>query len=199
LSSSQEADVMSTDTNPASIATLVFLALTASITPVLAQERAVSTGAAEVNVQVGSRDSRIRCLDREARRIVERAVAGSPTVARMFADLEKSDLIVGIQLCPLPKPLLGEARIVMATPDVRYVRIRIKIPDSTDALISVLGHELQHALELAAARDVRTAEAQAELFRRIGYERHSGGYFETPAALDASRAVAAEIAHAPVK
>lgn len=190
---------MSIDTNPASIATLVLLTLTVSIAPGRTQERAASTGTAAVTVQVGSPDSRIRCLDRESRRIVALAVTGSPTVTRMVAELEKSDLIVGIQFCPLAKTLLGEARIVTATPDVRHVRIRIKIPNSTDALISVLGHELQHALELAAAPDVRSADAQADLYRRIGYERHSGGYFETQAALDAGRAVAAEIAHAPVK
>ena len=190
---------MSANTNPASIAALALLALIASIAPARAEERAVSTGAAEVNVQVGSPESRIRCLDREARQIVERAVASSPTVARMVAELEKSDLIVGIQLCPLPKTLLGETRIVMATPDVRYVRIRIKSPNAGDTLIAVLGHELQHAVELAAARDVRSAEAQADLYRRIGYERHSGGYFETQAALDAGRTVAAEITRAPVK
>ncbi len=190
---------MSANTNPASIATLVLLALTASIAPALAQETVASTEATEIGVQAGSRESRIRCLGREARRVVERAVAGSPTVARLVATLEKSDLIVGVQLCPLPKMLLGETRIVTATPDVRHVRIRIRIPNATDALIAVLGHELQHALELAAARDVRTAEAQADLFRRIGYERHSGGYFETEAALQAGRAVAAEIARAPLK
>jgi hypothetical protein len=190
---------MSTSTHATSIATTVLLALTAWIAPALAQEPVASTEGAEVKVQVGSRESRIRCLDREARQIVERAVVSSPTVARMVAELEKSDLIVGIQLCPLSRTLLGEARIVMATPDVRYIRIRIKSPNASDTLIAVLGHELQHAVELAAARDVRSAEAQADLYRRIGYERHSGGYFETQAALDAGRAVAAEIGHAPRK
>jgi hypothetical protein len=190
---------MSANTNPASIAALALLALTASIAPAQAQEPVAPTAGAEAKVKVGSPESRIRCLDREARQVVERAVASSPTVARMIIELEKSDLIVGIQLCPLSRTLLGETRIVMATPDVRYVRIRIKSPNASDTLIAVLGHELQHAVELAAARDVRSAEAQADLYRRIGYERHSGGYFETDAALNAGRAVAAEIAHAPLK
>jgi hypothetical protein len=129
----------------------------------------------------------------------------SSTVSRRHAMIRVSgttvriDLIVGVQLCPLPRTLLGEARIVTATPDVRHVRIRIKIPNATDALISVLGHELQHATALAAARKVRDAEAQARLYRRIGDERHSGGYFETEAALDIGRVVAAEIGHAPLK
>jgi hypothetical protein len=188
---------MSTKKRPTPIAALVLLALAAPTAPVLAQTPVASTEATVA--RVGSPESRIRCLDREARKIVERGVASSPTLARLVAELEKSDLIVGVQLCPLSKTLLGEARIVTATADVRHIRSRIKVPNATDALISVLGHEFQHALELASARDVRTAEAQAFFYRRIGYERHSGGFFETQAALDAGRAVAAEISRAPLK
>ena len=131
--------------------------------------------------------------------MVERAVAGSPTVARMVAELEQSDLIVGIQPCPLSKTLQGEARIVTATSDARYVRIRIKIPNVMDELIPVLGHEQQHARELAAAPDVRDAAGREQLYRRIGYEGHSGGFFETNAALEAGRTVAAEIHRASSK
>jgi hypothetical protein len=43
------------------------------------------------------------------------------------------------------------------------------------------------------------AEAQAEFYRRIGYERHSGGFYETDVALNAGRTVAAELGHAPGK
>jgi hypothetical protein len=190
---------MSTKINSASIAALVVLVLTAPAAPVPAQTPVASTGATELKVQVGSPASRGRGLDREARRVLEQAAAASSTVARLVTELERSDLIVGIQLCPLPRKLSGEMRTVTATPEVRHVRIRVNSPNAVPALIAVLGHELRHATELAAAPEVRDTDAQARLFRRIGYERYSGGYFETEAALEVGRMVAAEISRSPVK
>ena len=71
--------------------------------------------------------------------------------------------------------------------------MRVRIPNAWSGLISVLGHELQHATDLAAAPDAHDADAQARFYRRFGYERHSGGYFETEAALEVGRQGAAEI------
>jgi predicted DNA-binding transcriptional regulator YafY len=57
----------------------------------------------------------------------------------------------------------------------------------------VLGHELQHAMEIAAAPDVRDTVTLRALYLRIGYERTNGGYYETDAALEVGRQVSAEV------
>ncbi|MCX6545606.1 MAG: hypothetical protein NTV05_14490 [Acidobacteria bacterium] len=107
---------------------------------------------------VFSPNSRVRCLDGEARRLLEAAVAVSPTIARLVTDLQSTDLIVGIEAHTLPKKgLNGDARVIAATPVVRHVRIRVAIPGVQSELLAVLGHELQHAVEIAAAPDVRDA------------------------------------------
>jgi hypothetical protein len=61
-------------------------------------------------------------------------------------------------------------------------------------LVSVLGHELQHAVEIAAAPEVRDLATQRNFYLRTGYETRGGGYFESEAALEAGRRVAAEFA-----
>jgi hypothetical protein len=144
---------------------------------------------------VVSSDSRVRCLDREARNLIEAAVVLSPTIARLVTALQSSDLIVGIGTQAFQKKSLkGEARIIAATPGVRHVRITIGIPGAQPALLSVLGHELQHAVEIAAAPDVRDAPTLRAHYLRIGYERANGGYYETDAALEVGRQVSAEVA-----
>ncbi len=140
--------------------------------------------------------SRVRALDRDARWLLETAVACSPTIARSIVALQQTDLIVGVETRRLPRKILGELRFVSATPGARYLRIAIKTPNAARKLMSVLGHELQHALEVAAAPEVQDAGAARSLYRRIGYEEKWGASFETAAALEAGRRVAAEVAAA---
>ncbi len=143
-----------------------------------------------------SHDSHVRALDPDARRLLETAVACSPTIARWIVALQQTDLIVGVETHRLPRKILGELRFVSATPGARYLRIAVKTPNTARKLMSVLGHELQHALELAAAPEVQDAVAARSLYRRIGYQEKWGPCFETEAALEAGRRVAAEVAAA---
>ena len=62
--------------------------------------------------------SRVRPLDNAARNLMDRAVAASPTVARMIAELQATDLVVSVQTCRLPKLLNGDARAVRTVPSV---------------------------------------------------------------------------------
>jgi hypothetical protein len=140
-------------------------------------------------------DSRVRGLDPAARAVIEAAVACSPTVARLVADFEASDLIVLVETCPLARKVsLGDLRIVAASAGVRYVRIRLRIPNAAPDLMTVLGHELRHAVEVASAAEIRDAASQRAFFLRVGYERPGGGRFETEGAVETGRLVATEIA-----
>ena len=142
-----------------------------------------------------SPDSRVRCLDREARRLMEAAVADSPTVARLVTVLQSADLVVGIEAHAFTKKnLKGDARVIAAAAGVRHVRIRVGIPGAQADLIAVLGHELHHAVEIAGAPDVRDAVTLRAHYLRIGHEPMGRGYYETDAALEVGRKVSAEVA-----
>jgi hypothetical protein len=166
------------------------LLMLATVThPVAAQDASAPAAS------VFSPDSRVRCLDGEARRLLEAAVAVSPTIARLVTELQSTDLIVGIEAhTSARKGVNGDARVIAVTSVVRHVRVRVAIPGVQSDLIAVLGHELQHAVEIAAAPDVREAASLRAHYLRIGYEPAGRGYYETHAALEVGRHVSAEVA-----
>ena len=178
---------MSTRSGAASLALVLVLA---GPPPSAAQDEAGSAAALAAAL---SPDSRVRAVDPAARRVLEAAVACSPTVARMVVALQSGDLVIGIETRPMPKKLLGEIRIVAATDRVRYARIGLRVPAGFPELVSVLGHELHHAMELAAAPGVRDLASQRAHYLAAGYAKLQGGYFETEGALEAGRRVASEI------
>jgi hypothetical protein len=138
--------------------------------------------------------SRVRGFDSVSRHLLEIAVACSPTVARMVVDLQSSDLIVGVEAFPLDRRTRGELRIVAVSTDVRHIRIRLRAPNHVHELVSVLGHELQHAVEVAADSEVRDAATLRRFYLRVGWEGVAGGRYETDAAREAGRVVAKEVA-----
>jgi hypothetical protein len=143
---------------------------------------------------IGSPDARVRCRDAAARRVFEQALAASPTVAQMVAELERASVIVVIETHELRKFLHGEVQVVAATPTVRYLRIRLRVPEVTSVLVSVLGHELRHALEIASMPEVRDGASLARAYRSMGSPALRDGYFETASALETGEAVAREMA-----
>jgi hypothetical protein len=136
----------------------------------------------------------VRGVDPLAREVLRTASARSPTVARLISLLDQSDLIVNVGTGRLPGNVNGQAGMIATTPSVRYVRIVLRIPRSTPALMEVLGHELRHAVEIAAMSSVRDSRSLAAAYRRIGVERARGGYFETDAAVETGKLVAREVA-----
>jgi hypothetical protein len=137
--------------------------------------------------------ARVRPVDNDARKVMALAVAASPTIARMMAELEHTDLVVSVQTCQLPRTVNGDARVVVAAGGVRHVRIRLSIPRATSDLIIVLGHKLRHALEFAAMPEIRDGESQTRAYRLMGAPEWCKGSFETEAALEAGRTVAQEL------
>jgi hypothetical protein len=161
-----------------------------------AVEGAAAQEPRDLRAGVFSAVSRVRCLDVGARRLLETALKASPTVARQVAELQSTNLIVGIETTT-DRRTRGEVRIIGATAGTRLLRIRIRVPGAPRALVSVLGHELQHVLEIAAEPGVRDAATLRAYYLRIGYERVSGGLYESESALEAGRRVASELADAP--
>ena len=70
--------------------------------------------------------------------------------------------------------------LVSATAKARYVRVDIDVRLAPARRAEVLAHELYHALEIAAAPEVRDEAGMRALFTRIGWQ--DGDRFETAAA-----------------
>ena len=117
----------------------------------------------------------------------------SPTFARLVARLERSDVIVYVEMLPhMPPGIEGRLMMMPRAHGTRYVRIQIGMKGSVPDTIGLLAHELQHATELADAPDVADMASFVALYERIG-QRSGWHQYETAAAQDAARQVRSEI------
>jgi hypothetical protein len=127
-----------------------------------------------------------------ASRLVD-AYRRSPTIQHLIDALCESDVIVYVEdgRCALAACTTvrtgGNAQ--------RYVRITVRQTETPDRLIVQIGHELRHALEIAAEPGTTDADALRRLYHRIGYE-YAGmtGVFETHEAQRVSDLIASELA-----
>lgn len=136
----------------------------------------------------------IRCVDRHLNQMVRDGVRRSATFRRLVEDIEQSDVVVYLETAAyLTEPVHAHTRLAGATPVMRYLRVVIRIPAGTDNAISLIGHELQHASEIAHAAEVRDQDTLAALYRRIGDENDAG--WETHAARNAGDVIRDELRH----
>ena len=132
-----------------------------------------------------------RPLDPFAAEAFARARAQSAVVRSLVARLESSNVIVHIVSSrSLPIGIAGTTHFVTSRGGHRYVRITIAADLSKSGQTTILGHELQHAGEIAASA-AGDHEGVRELFEKEG--RRAGDYFETRAAIDIERKVRNEL------
>lgn len=139
-----------------------------------------------------------RSLGREAAQLLAEARRLSPTVRRLLATLEASDLLVYVELRIPRGSQTGQLTVLGRGAGVRYLKIEIYGVYCPKARIPWLAHELQHAVEIAAAPEVTDDAGLRRLYARIGrpcLDRPDG--FETTAAIDVRTRVIAELASPP--
>jgi hypothetical protein len=76
----------------------------------------------------------------------------------------------------------------------RYLRIQVLGQMPANDLISTIGHELQHALEVAAATEVQDQPGLERLYRQIGQTGAIKQSYDTAAAQAAGRRIRLELA-----
>jgi hypothetical protein len=145
----------------------------------------------------------VRPQGREAEQLLADARRLSPTVRRLLAELQASDVLVFLEVLPGPRcsdpprwQLLVPSvlALVAAGAGARHLKIEVYGYHGTDR-ISWLAHELQHAVEIASAPEVTDDAALNRLYHRIGY-RSGAHSWETTAAIDIGNQVLAELASA---
>lgn len=125
-----------------------------------------------------------RALTRLSAELISAARTRVPTIRAQMEALERSDVVVyvGHQIALSAGEPPAYTLFITHAAGTRYLRVTINCwKVSQDARIQMLGHELQHALEIAAAPDVQDARSLTRLYRRIGYQVRPR-QFETRAA-----------------
>jgi hypothetical protein len=136
----------------------------------------------------------IRTSDQSVRRLLRRGYRNSPTFAGLVARLQRSDVIVYVEDVPrLPGALDGRMMLLPRSNGYRYVRIQLALRGAPDDSIALLGHELQHAVEVADAIEVQDSAGLQRLYQRIGV-RAGAQVYDTTAAQDTARVVRRELA-----
>lgn len=120
----------------------------------------------------------VRGTGRLANTVIALAIEHSPTVADLIGQLDRSDVFVYVNVAPLDLPNAKTGLLASPGP-YRYLLVSININRSPGQQVVLLGHELQHALEIAEAPDVRDGRTMAALFRRIGWSSGATNQFET--------------------
>jgi hypothetical protein len=134
----------------------------------------------------------------KCRSLVQEGASQSAYLRALLDELERTDVIV--HLVVLVGPQSGGIEkapawlsFTVATDKSRYLRATL---DTWQAgywdSIPLLAHELQHALEVARAPEVRDASTFERLYQRIGWGTGASA-FETAEARATTRAVRAEL------
>jgi hypothetical protein len=136
----------------------------------------------------------VRALQKDANQVIAEGMEGSATFRRLVNRLERSNVIVYVDLRPdMRDSIGGSLRFLGRSATHRFLRVQINRADSKIWRVALLGHELQHAVEVADAEDVMSAEDLRGLYRRIGVRMGVDAY-DSVAARETGLAVRDEIA-----
>jgi hypothetical protein len=139
----------------------------------------------------------VRAEDAIVASALARGSARSVTFRALVDRLNGSNVIVHVERAHIEERCDGKTQFVAAAAGYRFLRITVRAALVNDALIALLGHELQHATEVADALWVVNQESYGMLYARIGRRspscRRVGWCFETRAAVDSGYRVLAEL------
>jgi hypothetical protein len=115
--------------------------------------------------------------------VIKDGLCGSLTFRTLVSALQNSDLIVYIATRQLrDRHVTGSLEFLGSTATHRILRVVSGFPLDRVSRVAVLGHELQHALEVASAPQIRSARAFAEYFRSHGLPGAVDSVYDTDAA-----------------
>lgn len=139
-------------------------------------------------------DRRVRAADARLQSLLAEGLNRSRTFASLVTTVNRTDVIVYIEsVASLPKNTMGRLSMMQRTGGFRYLRVQIKSDLSRREAIALIGHELQHALEIADATDVRDTTSLIRLYERIGHASSGEHAYDTDAAQDTGRVVRKEL------
>jgi len=141
----------------------------------------------------------VRTADRRLIAAVELGLRESPTFRELVNRINASDVVVYVTAqAALPPGLDGRLTFLSSTGGFRYVVVRVNSSLPAPRLVSLLGHELQHAREIADSSTIVDPVSMArEYAARLGYHSGPKGYdhvtFDSQAAIRAGELVLREM------
>ena len=144
-----------------------------------------------------TRAPRVRSMSSNMADLVNRTAVRSPTVAAMLKAIEASDVILQIDFrldSAVPRAM---TTLLGASGANRYVRMAINPRLPPRLRMELLGHELQHVIEIASNPAIRDQPSMRIAFSALGWADGPNGSYETAAALVVERQVRNELSSSP--
>jgi hypothetical protein len=127
--------------------------------------------------------------------VIREGVCVSPTLRALADRLDASDLTVHVSVKRFTdRRLAGGLRFLAATPTDRVLLIEIAFGLDRYARIAMLGHELQHAVEVAETAQIRDESGFRRFYALHGVEGAIECSYETDGARQAEIAIRKEMA-----
>jgi hypothetical protein len=138
---------------------------------------------AGLDVRTADPVSRLRPASAFVAGVIEEGLCRSATIRSMVATLQTSDVIVYVEMKRLSdRRVAAGLEYVGATTTDRILRVVLGFPLDRTTRIAMLGHELQHASEVAGAPEIRSQKALEGYYRAHGVPGASEWTYETAAA-----------------
>jgi hypothetical protein len=106
----------------------------------------------------------------------------SATVRRLLDEIAATDVIVYVEVARDPRVPRARTALVSSESTQRFLLVTLNPAFNQAMLISLLGHELQHVLEIGRAHDVFDQDSLRRLYQRIGSDAAGRDRYETTAA-----------------
>ncbi len=133
------------------------------------------------SAQTSPTSPHVRPQSTRADELLQDAMRRSATIGGLLAMIDQSDVLVFLDVVYDPSALLGRTAVIGATTQGRLLHVALSGRVAPDRLVELLGHELQHVIEIARAPEIRDALTLARVYSRVGWQFESG-HFETDAA-----------------
>jgi hypothetical protein len=140
---------------------------------------------------------RLRGITPAETRIIDDLLARSRTARELLERIDATDVIVYVELRADTTSIRAATRFVSSAPGARFLRVVLGAMSTPLERAALLGHELQHVLEIALDPGVRDDAGLRRLYARIGEDRNARFAFETTAARDIAERVRRELGSAP--
>jgi hypothetical protein len=140
----------------------------------------------------------VRTFDPKLSALIAEGRRRSPLLGTLVDRLNRSTVFVYIETGLLPRQLSGRLTFIGGGQPWRYLRIEIECRQSTASQVAALGHELQHAIEIANQTTAVDPGSIRALYGTIGFAvDDSGRRFESNGARAAGIRVRSEWLSSP--
>lgn len=162
--------------------------------PAIDRPIAVVARPPSADAMLAAPERRVRSGNARITKLLSDGVRRSRTFADLVTALHRTNVIVYVETSHTLAPEVAGRILLQAVAGAeRYLRVQVRTTLPGDQMISVIAHELRHALEVADDPAVVDDQGLTVLYQRIGHVTYGAHGFDTDAARETGKRVRDEL------